>query len=242
MDNRLFFSLIALFLGGLFGWIGYDAWKTSRPGPARPGVRLDLLGGVGDPAQVSYFYNFKEPVYSREFDTQGIEAIRSEGPSFPGARIRGLTLASFSMKGVYSFRNQWRWFKGGYLAWVEDLKVEFVFQDLKVFLANEYPESSCEHYHIREHENEHVRIYREVYAKYQPLLEQAVTSARGRIPLKTAPVTVASREEGERVVKESIDAVVDPVFERFDQELEDENAKIDTAASYDELRRRCSGW
>jgi hypothetical protein len=125
---------------------------------------------------------------------------------------------------------------------VEDLKVEFVFEDLKVFLANEYQEGSCEHYHIREHENEHVRIYREVYAKYQPLLEQAVAAARGQIPLKTAPVTVVSREEGGRVVKESIDAVVDPIFERFDQELEDENAKIDTAASYDELRRRCSGW
>jgi len=241
MDNRVFFSLIALFLGGLFGWLGFDAWKTSQPSVAQPGVRLDLLGEAGDPGQVRYLYHFKEPTYSMEFNTAGIEAIRSAGPSFQGARIRGLTIADFSMDSLYRFRLQRRWLKGGYLAWVEDLKVDFGFKELKVFMANEYPEGSCEHYHIREHENEHVRIHREVYMKYQPLLEEAVSASKG-IPLRSAPVTVASKEEGKKVVGERISEVLDPVFDRFNQELKDENARIDTAASYDELRRRCSGW
>lgn len=238
----MFFSLIALFLLGLLGWLGYDAWVLPQPSPLGPGVRGDLLRDPeGGSAQVLYQYRFAEPVYSHELDTQGIQALRRSDPSSEGAKVRGLTVADFGMESLYRFQVRRRWLRGGYLAWVEDLKVDFSYRDVKVFVTRDYLEGSCEYNVTRWHEDQHVRIHREVHGKYQPLLESEVAASK-TIPLRSAPVTASSREEGKRLVGERISSVLDQVFERFNEELQAEQAKIDSGSSYDELRSRCSGW
>jgi hypothetical protein len=157
------------------------------------------------------------------------------------SRVRGLTVADFGMDSLYEFRVRKKWFGGGYLAWVEDLRIDFSYRDVKVYVTREFPKGSCEYEATLWHEGEHVRVHREVHAKHQPLLEAAVASSKV-IPLRSAPVTAASREEGKRIIGERISSVLDPVFQRFNEELTAEQAKLDTRESYEDLRRRCPGW
>ncbi len=209
--------------------------------PLDKDARLDqLVAGDGAVAQVRYLFHFPTPVYSHDLDTSQIEALRP-GDSHENARVRGLTLADFKMDTLYRFNIRKKWFRDYSLVWVEDLRVEFSYNTLNVYVASDFPEDGCEYRETLGHENQHVEIHRRIYEKYKGILQDEVAGSKS-IPLESAPLTVVSQMEGREKISQALSTVVDPVFRRFSEELSQEEARIDTRESYMELRNRCSGW
>ncbi len=245
MSNKQFISLIAVILLGFFGWLYYDSQMNSET-IRKQDVRRDILadGANGDAsAQIQYLYNFPPPVYSHSLSTPEIEALsRAQGGGEnEHYHVYGLTQAEFQMKTLYEFNSSKKMFQDQTTMWVENLRVEFSYTTVNVFVTSAYAENSCEYQATLAHENQHLEIHRKVYAQYQKVLEDALAAAKD-IPLSNHPIVVTSREAGKEQLAKMISSVTDPVFEQFQQTMAKEQAELDTQESYAELRGRCQNW
>lgn len=241
MDNRIFFLVVAGLLFGGVGWMAYDSRQVSEAiGNDKVG-RDVLIGTDGSMAPVQYLYRFPEPLYSHALSTAQIESLSRGSELSESYRVYGLTQAGFNIGTSYHVEGSKKWFKKQYAIWVEDLKVEFGYNTLNVYVTNAYPVDSCEYRETLDHENQHVEAHRRVYLDYQRVLERALADAKD-IPLSSRPLIVGSWEEGKDRVGKLISAATDPLFEEFQRNLEVEHARIDTPENYAGLRRRCSNW
>ena len=242
MNNKLFALLIAFILLPFFGWM-YEDWKSDSDSIRQSGEHRDLLTDEkGDSsAEIEYVFHFPDPLYSHSLTTSQIESLSQSGGEGEHYHVYGLTQAGYSTKSLYEVDWSKKWFKPEYTMWVENLRIEFTYNTLNVFVTSTYPEGSCEYQATLDHENQHVAIHRQVYEQYQKIIEEKVGQSQ-EIPLSTHPITASSVEEGKAQIGQVISAVLDPPFEQFKEALQAEQGKLDTPESYDELRGRCRNW
>lgn len=241
MDNRLFFSLIGLFFLALFGWMAYDT-RSTLEALHQEDVRRDLLGGLpGTRTQVQYLFEFPAPSYSHDLGSDRIAALRKEGDAELHGKVHGLTRANYQLNSIYelNLRRVWPWTP--YLAWVDNFTVDFSFKSMEVFVSKDYSPESCNYRRTLEHEERHVEIHRRIHEKYQGILRETVAASK-EIPFSSSPVTVASRKEARERIKSLMSEVLDPVYERFGEELAREQAAIDTRPEYERLAQSCPNW
>jgi hypothetical protein len=241
VSNKLFIPLIAAALLALVGWMVYDYRSDSQAIQAE-NVRRDVIGdgSSGSSAAIQYLFHFPNPVYSHALSTSQIEALSQSGG---GERyhIYGLCQGNYKMDALYKVSGSKKWFKNEYSMWVENLRVEFGYTTINVYITSNYPEGSCEYQQTLDHENQHVETHRQVYAQYQEILRKSLADTRD-IPLSSNPIIASSWEEGKDRVGKMISAVTDPVFDRFKAELETEQDQIDTPENYTALRNSCQNW
>jgi len=235
-------GLLLVPLLGLSGWFVYDSTRPAGAAPADTKVRYGLLkSGDQYGAPVLYHFHFAEPVVIHDKSSAEIDALRERTEAPYVEKVLGLTTGDFRQECTYIFRTRKKFLAKGYLLWVEDLKVELSADDLKVYVAREYPKGSCEYEETLKHELTHVAIHREVYEKYSRELEDALSKARG-IPGKTRPLLVGDPDEGSRRVKEAIEAVVNPVFDAYQEELAQRQSAFDSPEEYRGIQSRCTNW
>ena len=242
MDNRLFAALMFLFVAPFVGWLVYD-WNQDAQSIREGGLHRDVLSdsGNGARAPLEYRFRFSEPTYSHALSTTQIEALARSGESGEHYHVYGLTQAGFSLETSYEVGWSKKWFKDEYRVWVENLRVEFEYNTLNVYVTNAYPEGSCEYQTTLDHENQHVEIHRSLHEKYEKVFQDKIGSSL-EIPLESRPVTAAAFEAGKTQVGEIISRVTDPLFQQFRDELEAEQAKLDTPENYAALKGRCQHW
>ncbi len=243
MNNKLFAVLVGLILLPFFGWM-YEDWKSDSDAITENGIHRDLLinsnGGEGS-AEIQYIFHFPDPVYSHSLSTSQIEALSRSGGEAEHYHVDGLTQADYSMNTRYEVSWSKKWFKSEYTMWVENLRVEFTYNTLNVFVTSEYPKESCEYQATLNHENQHVAIHRQMYDQYRKIFEEKLGQATN-IPLSTHSITAPSVEEGKIRIGQIISAVLDPIFDQFKENLQVEQGKLDTPESYAELKAKCQHW
>ncbi len=230
-------------MAAFFGWLYYDS-ITSSDTIRQEGVQRDVLRNGDDAsagAGIKYLFNFPTPIYDHNHSTAEIESISADGGQHENYHIDGLTQSGFSLETHYEFNYSKKMFRDIYCLWVENLRVEFSYTTMTVYVSTQYPEDSCEYKTTLDHENQHVQIHRDIYEKYQKLLRSAVSSSSG-IPLMNNPVTVKSLEEGKARISELISGATDPVFNQFQQELSQEQMKLDTTENYHTMQGMCNHW
>jgi hypothetical protein len=237
-----FLAVLLVPVLGLAGWIAYDATRPGEKVPEDTRVRYGILkSGAQYGAPVLFHFHFAEPVVIHDKSSAEIEVIRRQQKDPAVEKILGLTTGDFKQDCTYIFRTRKKFLSKGYLLWVEDLKVVLSADNLKVYVAREYPEGSCEYEETLRHEMRHVEIHREVYAKYSRELEEALSRAQG-IPGKTRPLLVGDPDLGSRRLAQLIEGVVNPVFEAFQKELGERQDELDTPEEYRSIQSRCSNW
>ena len=241
MSNKHFFGFIVLVLAVLFGWMVYDMRNDSNSVGKEGGSRDFLIGTDGSTAQIQYLFHFMDPVYSHSLDTGQIEVLSRKEGEAEHYHVYGLTQASYKMDALYEFNWSKAWFKDEYSMWVENLRVDFSYNTMNVYVTSNYAEGACEYGQTLDHENQHVQIHRQVYFQYQKILQQVLGDSK-EIPLPSRPILVHSKEEGKEKVGKIISGVIDPVFDRFRDALAAEQAKIDTPDNYAALRSKCDHW
>ncbi len=243
MSNKQFFLFIGLIVAAFFGWLYYDS-SVSTESIRRESVQRDILTGGGDSgegAQIKYLFNFPNPIYDHSHSTAQIETISTQSGQGENAHIQGLTQAQFGLKTYYQFNYSKKLFQDHYFLWVENLRVDFSYTTVNVYVSTQYPENSCEYQATLDHENRHVQTHRQIYEKYQKILQIAMSSSTD-IPLVGRPITVQSLEDGKAKISALISGVTDPVFDQFQEELSREQGQLDTPENYRELKSQCSNW
>ena len=235
--------MILLILLPFFGWIYYD-WKSSsdvvRNDDARRDRLVDPQSGGG--AEIQYVYHFPEPAYSHSLSTAQIENLSRNGEeALEHYHVYGLTQAGYSTNTLYEINWSKKWFKDEYRFWVENLRVEFTYDTLNVYVTSAYPEGSCEYQATLDHENQHVEVHRRLYLQYQRVLEEAMVQDKD-IPLVSHPLVAGSLEEGKRRIGELVSGAVDAPFGQFKAALQAEQGKLDTPENYAALKGECPNW
>lgn len=241
MSNNHFFLLIALILLPVFGWMAYDFRVSAEEFNVAKASRDVLFGSDGSIAQVQYLFRFSEPVYNHKLSTKQIEALSHDGGENEHYHVFGLTQADYGTETQYEVNWSKHWFKQEYDLWVENLRVDFSYNTLNVYVSNSYPEDSCGYRETLAHENQHVEIHRKIYFQFQKVLKDALANSK-TLPLSSRPIVVESTEEGKKRVGEMIAGLVQPVFNQFKETMAAEQAKLDTPEEYDALKQRCAGW
>lgn len=242
MNNRLFALLIVLLLLPFFGWMYYD-WKSDSQSIEKEGTPRDALvdSGGGGSAGVQFIFHFPDPVYSHNLNTAQIEQLSESSAEAEHYHVYGLTQAGYSSGTLYEVNWSKKWFKSEYKMWVENLRVEFTYDTLNVYVTNAYPEGSCEYQVTLDHENQHVAVHRRVYEQYQKVFQEALGQAQG-IPLVSSPIVVESIPEGKKRISEIVSGVLDPPFDQFKDAVQTEQAKLDTPENYNALKEQCQHW
>ena len=175
-----------------------------------------------------------------DLDTAGIRGIVNGVQGYvagPWHLPIGLTLAEFDTRFETSF-----YFREaqpfGYCVALAEAKVSLGYEDVTVYVSSEYPEGSCEYDTILAHEQEHVRINREILKTYKPKLQQAFARV-----LRSKKVMFARRKD------EARSAYLLELRHQFKQVVTEmlnarnlKNGAIDTQDNYRRLMAQCDGW
>jgi hypothetical protein len=243
MSNKQFFIFLGFVIVVFFGWLYYDSKISVNMAGTDPGPRDVLVGNsdAGISAQIQYLFRFPEPAYDHRHSIGEIETLSSKLGEERNFHVPALTQAEFGMKTFYQFNYSKKMFQDDYCLWVENLRVDFSYNTLNVYVTSSYAVDSCEYKTTLAHENQHVEIHRRVYEKYKKILQDAMAAAKD-IPLADRPVTVRSLEEGKARIAGFITGVTDPVFEQFQAELSAEQSELDSPQNYSVLKSQCSNW
>jgi len=242
VNNKLFALLILLLILPFFGWMYYD-WKASSETIQSGAVPRDALVDKDgkESAGVQFIFRFPEPVYSHALNTAQIEQLSQSDAEAEHYHVSGLTQAGYSSGSIYEVNWSKKWFGSGYEMWVENLRVEFTYDTLTVYVSSAYPEGSCEYRSLLDHENQHVAVHRRVYHQYQKVFEEAVGNAQG-IPLASRPLSADSVADGKKKINDIVSEVLDPPFDQFKQAVQAEQDKLDTPENYTVLKQQCQNW
>lgn len=221
----------------------YYDWKNDSEAVQKEGVHRDILSDTesGQSAGIQYVFHFHDPVYSHALSTTQIEALSLSNAGAEHYHVSGLTQAGYSANTHYQVNWSKKWFKNEYQMWVDNLRVEFTYDTLNVYVTSAYPEGSCEYQATLAHENQHVAVHRQIYEQYQKVFQDRVGQSKD-IPLASHPVVVGSIEEGKKKIGEIISADIDPTFDQFKDALQAEQDKLDTQENYAALHQQCNHW
>ncbi len=242
MSNKQFFIFVCLVVTAFMGWLYYDSTILSPLTFDRRVPRNVLVGDSPDAsAQIQYLFKFPDVVYDHAHSIPEIDELSSKLGEERDFHVPALTQAEFGLKTYYHFNYSKGLFRDNYCLWVENLKVDFSYSKMTVYITAAYPVDGCEYKTTLEHENQHVEIHRRVYEKYEKILRDSLAEAKG-IPLADHPVTVRSLETGKELIADLISKATDPVFEQFQNELSNEQAALDSPENYSVLRSQCPNW
>jgi hypothetical protein len=198
------------------------AAAVACPPPSRPPqveVRID-------DQQVTYDFS-----RSRQELAAIAKSIGGEGPRHP----YGLTLIQYGQ--TYKIDTESFPVAGGSCVSLARVEVVLGYARLEVLIDRRYAPDSCERQAALDHEAGHVAIAREALRHYQPAIAAAVRQAAG-----WEGVLVGSPADANPLLLERIGRAVDPLVEVAQARRREGDARLDSAVSYGETFRRCTGW
>lgn len=130
---------------------------------------------------------------------------------------------------------------GEVYAWFDDVILEVEISSDVIHIPKEYPAGSCEHDIVLEHERGHGRVARETAMAFADKLERALMAAEG-LPTRFDPVISRDFDAAAEKLKASIAKIVDPVYDRYEKDEKEAQARLDRPDPYDAVYRKCSGW
>ena len=203
--------------------------------PARESVVVQI-----DPEYGRIRYNHRNSAAQMETLNQQIEGRTRRRP--PQEYPNGLTVA----RNIYSLtlKVMAKPHDGGFCVYPTELTGRIGYEHLTIFIDKKYSPESCPYNVILEHENQHVKIYRQVLYKHMvPMINEAI---RNVSRLRPVFIQASSREELNRKVQQAASAMNErlinmprPAYDRFNYEKVYYNSLLDTPENYRRQTERC---
>jgi hypothetical protein len=184
------------------------------------------------PVQVSVQTPEPQVVLSSTPNVAAVAASAQQLRSPAGWHINGLAQA----RPTYDLRLQGEVMQDCYRPKTVAVTLGFK-EPIQVFIASKYRPGTCEYEAIRQHEMQHVRIYRNSISNYAGRLQFDIKNAVASL----SPQQLISAQAQQL----SFNKVVEATARVFDQMMEESrrlNASLDTAENYRYEQARCSNW
>lgn len=153
-------------------------------------------------------------------------------------KVNGLTKRTYTTESSARFKmvpmNKGRY----YCVRLETVDLKVGLGRIDVFVANKYSRNSCAFRAVMNHEQQHVEINRRVLRRMMGRIDDKVRSA----VYNFEPFPARSTGEAQRKLSDYFKRALEPLYRRLDDEANEENARIDTEASYTHLRKQCDRW
>jgi|GEM_PF-1352526 len=153
--------------------------------------------------------------------------------------VRGLTVAeaSFGIQGnaeVTKMGNR-------YCVRLANVDITFGYSRIVVLIDKKYKEKSCEYKVIKEHEDTHVYLNRQVLTEFAPRIKQKVNEIAASIPPRVEYTKVrAEKALSEMLAK--VQEAVKPDMAEFRILQDERNQAIDTKENYRATTNMCDRW
>ena len=167
------------------------------------------------------------------------EISRLPGAAGSGLKTQGLTTIKHSMATHTRFSTATN--SSAVYAWYDDVILEVSVSSIVIHIPSEYAPGSCEYEIVLEHERGHGRAAREQAVEFAGKLERALMVSEN-IPTRFDPVIAPDIAAAAEQLKIAIDKVVNPVYERYEADEKEAQAKLDRPDPYDQVYRKCSNW
>lgn len=115
------------------------------------------------------------------------------------------------------------------------------FDDFKIYINKPYRVGTCEYYAVKDHEDEHVAIYKEGLEFFTPDIKKALRDAVKNL----RPEQVHSQTRAQQVFKKQTDYIqnkIKPMLNHVNKKLHEKQAQIDTIESYKRVTKKCRNW
>jgi hypothetical protein len=125
-----------------------------------------------------------------------------------------------------------------YCGYLDSVDATVGYEKLTVYVARKYRPGSCQYGSIMDHEKLHVMVFRRILDRYAPRLERRITSAAARL----RPVVTGNAKQAASRLKNKLKQEIQPLFREMNQQLNRDNAKLDTPQNYKREQARCENW
>ena len=127
---------------------------------------------------------------------------------------------------------------GRYCAWLTEMRFDFGYKRLDIYIDNKYPPGSCNYNVILDHERQHVQINRRVLREYKPRFKEAMLQSVEAIN----PLVVSDPEQIQALATQVIRTRFQAVLADHREERNKANAVIDTPTNYRMTQMLCPRW
>lgn len=124
--------------------------------------------------------------------------------------------------------------------WVDTIDVDISYPAVTMYIATEYPVGSCNYNVTLTHENEHVKVAKDLLAKHAARIRTELEKTT--IPNKNMTMVVNDFISGQSQIDTLLKQIVDPLIQDFEKEIEIEFSKLDSPANYENVRSQCPSW
>ena len=222
-------GLVAIFVGALLG-------AVASSGPAGAAV----CSPPKTPAKASLELRSGELRYDYDLNTAEIREVVNGLQGYvagPWHLPIGLTVAELSVRYETGFY-YWKAQSVGHCVALAETAVSIGYDEMTVYVSREYPEGSCEYDAISAHEEEHVRINREVLQAYEGKFKAALA----RVLQGKKAIFAHTKDEARRAYLRELRRQVDSVASEMASERNRRNGAIDSEDNYRRLMAPCANW
>ena len=107
-----------------------------------------------------------------------------------------------------------------------------------IYIASEYPQGSCMHNAIRNHELKHINVDRAIVNKYAQLIGRMVEKEIKRQNIY-GPYAEAQLKDMQMLMKERMEGIMTQVNNAMDAERRAEQQKVDSLQEYERVNHLC---
>jgi len=189
------------------------------------------------PSKSNVTYDFSKS--QAELNTFDIDTISPYGPDYT-THVGGLMLGEMQVKHRIGFMHEkYNGLDRGCL-YFDTVEVK-IHIDPTIYVARDFPEGTCKHRAILEHEKEHVQIDRIVINKYARSIGQAIEEEINRIT-KTAysgPYRLNDMARAQKHYEEALNQVIRRETDKMNEERRAKQQELDNLDEYERVARAC---
>ncbi len=198
---------------------------AADPCPAEPGAGYRIEATVEMPP----------PRLRHDLSRAELGELAFHGPS---DRVLGLTASSVEI--LVSTEAFSRTDGDGACVWLERIVATLRYDALDIFVAKEYPPTSCPYQAILAHERRHAKIARRHLQSFVQPVRSAFTALT--IPRPESPLRAASAAAGEARIKDLLAGLLAPLRKRLAASMDRAQARVDTREEYRRVQSQCRNW
>ena len=206
--------------------------RAEAAGACPPAEQTPLISLNPQPGRVTY---------SRQHDVEGLAALRRQN----GQRVTGrgaavgLTEAQlgFGLRVGATMRPGGPGENAG-CAYLTSVKATLGYDTIAVYLARDYPASSCAYKVIREHEDRHVAIFRQNLAEFADVMRERLVAEASRM----GPIRARNVDTALKTFQDRLAGSLRPIRDDMQRTLERNQSAMDTPGAYAREQSRCDDW